>query len=68
MLDFQQKLLEKQTKPKFSKELLNLRRIQDHLARQKDYAEAHKMKLKSDALVRVHPFQMTVIFLAENNL
>lgn len=37
LLDFQKNLLEKQTKPKFSKELLNLRRIQDHLARQKEY-------------------------------
>merc|ERR1711959_713445 len=34
----------------FSRELLNLRRIQEHLARQKDYAEAHKIKLKCDAL------------------
>jgi hypothetical protein len=29
---------------------LNLRKIQDTLAKQKDYAEAHKMKLKADAL------------------
>lgn len=50
LLDFQQKILDKQAKPKFSKELLNLRRIQDHLAKQKDYAEAHKMKLKADSL------------------
>ncbi|KAF0772175.1 hypothetical protein AaE_002337 [Aphanomyces astaci] len=50
LLEFQQKLLEKQIKPKFSKELLNLRKIEEHLARQKDYSEAHKMKLKSDAL------------------
>lgn len=43
-------LLERQQRPKFSRELLNLRRIQDALARQKDYAEAHKMKLKADQL------------------
>ena len=34
----------------FSRELLNLRRIQEHLAKQKDYTEAHKIKLKCDAL------------------
>ncbi|RHY15076.1 hypothetical protein DYB25_003074 [Aphanomyces astaci] len=52
LLEFQQKLLEKQIKPKFSKELLNLRKIEEHLARQKEYAAntPHKMKLKSDAL------------------
>eukprot|EP00960_Hanusia_phi_P047405 758388-Hanusia_phi.AAC.6 len=37
-------------KPKFSKELLNLRRIQQTLAKQKEYAEAHKIKLKADNL------------------
>ena len=48
--DFQGNLLKKQTRPKFSRELLDLRKIQEHLARSKDYAEAHKIKLKSDAL------------------
>jgi len=48
--EFQQKLMEKQSRPKFSRELLNLRKIQEHLAKQKDYTEAHKMKLKADAL------------------
>jgi len=48
--DFQQNLLQKQQRPKFSRELLNLRRIQEHLAKQKDYTEAHKIKLKCDAL------------------
>ncbi|KAJ8613954.1 hypothetical protein CTAYLR_008784 [Chrysophaeum taylorii] len=48
--DFQSNLLQRQTRPKFSRELLNLRRIQEHLARQKDYTEAHKIKLKCDAL------------------
>jgi hypothetical protein len=36
--------------PKFSKELLNLRSIQQTLAKQKEYAEAHKIKLKADNL------------------
>eukprot|EP00741_Cyanophora_paradoxa_P008108 tig00001229_g7845.t1 len=36
--------------PKFSKELLNLRRIQEVLAKQKEYADAHKVKLKADNL------------------
>jgi hypothetical protein len=50
LTDFQQALLAKQQRPKFSRELLNLRKIQEHLAKQKDYTEAHKIKLKSDAL------------------
>lgn len=50
MREFQSKLIEKQQRPKFSRELLNLRRIQERLAKAKDYAEAHKMKLKADAL------------------
>jgi hypothetical protein len=37
LLEFQHKLLDKsQQKPKFSKDLLNLRRIEEHLARQKE--------------------------------
>uniref|UniRef100_A0A7S2CQS6 Uncharacterized protein n=1 Tax=Octactis speculum TaxID=3111310 RepID=A0A7S2CQS6_9STRA len=48
--DFQENLLHKQQRPKFSRELLNLREIQRHLAMQKDYTEAHKIKLKCDAL------------------
>ena len=48
--EFQRKLLQKQARPKFSRELLNLRNIQEHLAKAKDYTEAHKMKLKADAL------------------
>jgi hypothetical protein len=48
--EFQEKLISKPLKPKFSKELLNLRKIQGHLAKQKDYAEAHKMKLKANSL------------------
>ena len=48
--DYQRILMGKELRPKFSKDLLNLRKIQDTLAKQKDYAEAHKIKLKSDAL------------------
>ena len=48
--EYQRKLVGKQLRPKFSKDLLNLRKIQETLAKQKDYAEAHKIKLKSDAL------------------
>lgn len=50
LAEFQGTLLQRQSRPKFSRELLNLRRIQEHLARQKDYTEAHKIKLKCDAL------------------
>jgi hypothetical protein len=48
--EFQAKLLSSPLKPKFSKELLNLRKIQEHLAKQRDYSEAHKMKTKADSL------------------
>lgn len=37
-------------RPKFSKELLNMRKIQETLAKQKNYADAHKVKLKGDKL------------------
>lgn len=37
-------------KPKFSKELLNLRTIQETLAKQGEYAEAQKVKNKADQL------------------
>mmetsp|Transcript_20691 Transcript_20691/g.25606 ORF Transcript_20691/g.25606 Transcript_20691/m.25606 type:complete len:260 (+) Transcript_20691:221-1000(+) len=47
---FSKKLLAKQPRPKFSTELLNYRKIQEHLAKAKDYAEAHKMKMKADRL------------------
>ena len=46
----QQRLVSKQPNPKFSKELLNYRRIQDHLAKQRNYVEAHRIKLKADTL------------------
>ena len=35
-------------RPKFSKELLNLRKVQDTLAKAKQYSDAHKVKLKAD--------------------
>jgi len=34
--DFQRRLMSKEIRPKFSKDLLNLRRIQDTLAKQKE--------------------------------
>jgi hypothetical protein len=46
--EFQQKLLEKQQKPKFSAVLLNYRKIEERLARLKNYGEAHKVKAKAD--------------------
>lgn len=48
--EFQQKLLEKQQKPKFSPVLLNYRQIEEHLARAKNYGEAHKVKAKADRM------------------
>lgn len=40
-------------RPKFSKELLNTRKIQETLAKMKQYSEAHKVKLKADHLEQV---------------
>merc|ERR1712188_348521 len=40
-------------RPKFSKELLNSRKIQETLAKMKQYAEAHKIKLKADRLEEI---------------
>ena len=48
--EFQVKLLAKQQKPKFSPELLNYRKIEEHLAKSRNYNEAHKIKAKADAL------------------
>lgn len=48
--EFQQTLLEKQQKPKFSPILLNYRKIEEHLAKSKKYNEAHKVKAKADLL------------------
>merc|ERR1712072_519847 len=40
-------------RPKFSKELLNSRKIQETLAKMEQYAEAHKIKLKADRLEEI---------------
>merc|ERR1711934_1124158 len=40
-------------RPKFSKELLNSRKIQETLPKMKQYAEAHKIKLKADRLEEI---------------
>jgi hypothetical protein len=48
--EFRRQLLAKHIKPKFSTELLNYRKIQDHLAKAKDYTEANRVKVKADAL------------------
>lgn len=54
LLDYQKILLAKQQqRTKFSTELLNLRKIQEHLAKAKDYTEAQKIKTKADALEAV---------------
>lgn len=50
--DFQQRLIAKASIPRHSKEYLNLRKIQEVLARQKNYVEAAKIKEKADELVR----------------
>jgi len=47
---FQEELLAKQKRPKFSTKLLNFRKIQEHLAKAKDYSEAQKVKSKADKL------------------
>ena len=48
--EFQHKLLEKQQKPKFSTVLLNYRKVEERLARSKNYSEAHKVKAKADRI------------------
>lgn len=49
--EVQKKLLSKQQqRPKFSTELLNLRKIEEHLAKAKNYSEAQKIKTKADAI------------------
>lgn len=48
--EFQQKLLEKMQKPKWSPVLLDYRKIEEHLAKSKKYGEAHKYKSKADLL------------------
>jgi hypothetical protein len=43
-----------EVRPKPSREILNLKKIQDTLAKQKEYIEAQKVKSKVDQLVSVH--------------
>eukprot|EP00996_Jenningsia_fusiforme_P001566 NODE_243_length_2616_cov_4.208414_g221_i0.p1 GENE.NODE_243_length_2616_cov_4.208414_g221_i0~~NODE_243_length_2616_cov_4.208414_g221_i0.p1 ORF type:complete len:329 (-),score=86.31 NODE_243_length_2616_cov_4.208414_g221_i0:1439-2425(-) len=43
---------------KFSKELLNMRKIQETLARQKNYPDAHKIKIKADKVEAVERERM----------
>merc|ERR1712010_145094 len=51
---FKEKLQKSQPyRPKFSKELLNTRKIQETLAKMKQYAEAHKIKIKADRLEEI---------------
>ena len=51
--EFQAKTLAKQQFPKFSPALLNYRRIEEHLVKAGDYNEAHKVKMKADAMEKV---------------
>lgn len=41
--DYQRRLMTKQIRPKFSKDLLNLRKIQETLAKQKEYVYKNHM-------------------------
>lgn len=51
LANFQKHMIESiSNKPKFSKELLNLRRVQETLAKAKDYKEAHRIKMRADQL------------------
>lgn len=57
--EFQKKLSGKQQKPKFSTELLNYRKIEEHLVKSKDYNEAHKTKVKADDLESIETEKWT---------
>jgi len=46
--EFRAKIKETQFRPKFSAELLRLRKQQELLAKMQNYVEAHKIKLKAD--------------------
>eukprot|EP00769_Ergobibamus_cyprinoides_P001796 gnl/Ergobibamus_cyprinoides/287.p1 GENE.gnl/Ergobibamus_cyprinoides/287~~gnl/Ergobibamus_cyprinoides/287.p1 ORF type:complete len:456 (+),score=147.46 gnl/Ergobibamus_cyprinoides/287:1-1368(+) len=50
--DYRQKVEAKPCRVKFSSQLLNMRRIEQTLAKQKKYAEAQHVKLRADALER----------------
>ncbi len=49
-LDYQKTLLQQQTRQKYSWNVLDLRNKQERFAKARHYSEAHKLKLKSDAL------------------
>jgi hypothetical protein len=49
--EFQQRLIAKATIARHSKEYLNVRKVQESLAKQKKYAEAAMMKIKGDELM-----------------
>jgi hypothetical protein len=51
--DFRGKLLKKQQKPKFSSDLLTMRKVEEHLVRSEKYAEAQKTKEKADERERI---------------
>jgi hypothetical protein len=51
--DFQQRLLIKSGFPRHSKEYFNLRKIEEYLAKQKNYPAANAMKAKADELEAV---------------
>ena len=48
--EFQVRLVVKQQKPKFSSQLLNYKKVEEHLVKSKNYSEAHKIKTKADQL------------------
>ncbi len=48
--EFQQRLLIKSAFPRHSKEYFNMRKIEEYLAKMKDYTAANAMKAKADAL------------------
>ncbi len=52
-LGYQKALLQQQTRPKYSRNVLDLRSKQERLAKARHYSEAHKLKLKADALEAV---------------
>mmetsp|Transcript_15650 Transcript_15650/g.39730 ORF Transcript_15650/g.39730 Transcript_15650/m.39730 type:complete len:229 (+) Transcript_15650:222-908(+) len=54
-------------RPKYSKELLNLRKIQETLAKQKQYAEAHKVQQKADQLEALERSQFDELRKSKSN-
>ena len=50
---FRGKLLKKQQKPKFSSDLLTLRKVEEHLVKSEKYVDAQKTKEKADERERI---------------